>query len=113
TSVSVSGLINAIINNAPITPHFKQIQDQNFAVNGGRLAKIADVYHLVGGHRFDGRYNSMGIPSYTQTYVNGIRKFKINNSSSTLVYSSYSVPTVQVHLHRRHYKLVPQIFPNG
>jgi len=113
TSVSVSGLINAVINNAPILPFFKQIQDQNFAVNGGHLAKISDVYHQIGGHRFDGRYNPMGGQSYTQTYVNGIRKFKINNSSSTLAYSNYSVTTDQVHLHRRDYNLVPQIFPNG
>ncbi len=76
TAVSVSGLINAIMNTTPVSPYFKQITDQKFAVNGGHLGKIGDTYYLVGGHRFDDRYNPMGNPTYTQTYVNGIKKFK-------------------------------------
>lgn len=113
TSVSVSGLINAIVNASSITPYFKQITDQNFAVNGGHLGKIGHTFYLVGGHRFDGRYNPMGNATYTQTYVNGIKKFDLNNSGSQLSYSNYSLTTDQVHLHRRDYNLVPQIFPNG
>jgi hypothetical protein len=113
TSVSVSGLINAIINAQPIQTNFKQITDQNFAVNGGQLGKIGNTFYLVGGHRFDGRYNPMGNPTYTQTYVSGIKKFTINNSGSSLSYSNYTVVTDQVHLHRRDYNLMPQIFPNG
>lgn len=113
TSVSVSGLINAVVNGTSIVPFFKQITDQNFAVNGGQLGKIDSVFYLVGGHRFDGRYNPMGNPTYTQTYVNGLKKFKINNSGVQLSYSNYSVTTDQVHIHRRDYNLMPQIFPNG
>lgn len=113
TSINVSGLINAIVNGTSITSFFKQITDQNFAVTGGHLAMIADTFYLVGGHRFDGRYNPMGNPTYTQAYVDGIRKFTIDNSGSQLSYSNYSVITDQVHLHRRDYNLVPQIYPNG
>jgi hypothetical protein len=113
TSVSVSGLINAITNSTSIVPYFKQITDQNFAVNGGQLGKIGNTFFLVGGHRFDGRYNPMGHGTYTQTYVDGIKKFSINNSGSQLSYTNYTVITDQVHLHRRDYNLVPQIFPNG
>jgi hypothetical protein len=113
TSVNVSGLINAIINNQAITSYFKQITDQNFAVNGGQLGKIGNTFYLVGGHRFDGRYNPMGNPTYTQTYVDGLKKFNINNSGSQLSYSNYTLTSDQVHLHRRDYNLVPQIFPNG
>ncbi|MBP9067859.1 MAG: T9SS type A sorting domain-containing protein [Bacteroidia bacterium] len=113
TSVSVNGLISAITNSTTITPYFKQITDQKFAVNGGQLGKIGNSYFLVGGHRFDGRYNPMGNPTYTQTYVDGIKKFNINNSGAQLSYSNYSLTTDQVHLHRRDYNLVPQIFPNG
>lgn len=113
TSVSVSGLINAVISNSPVSPYFKQITDQNFAVTGGHLGKIGNEFYLVGGHRFDGRYNPMGGPTYTQTYVDGIRKFTIDNSGSQLSYSNYSVITDQVHLHRRDYNLMPQIFPDG
>lgn len=113
TSVSVSGLINAITNSTSIAPYFKQITDQNFAVNGGQLGKIGNSFFLIGGHRFDGRYNPMGNPTYTQTYVNGIKKFSLNNSGTQLSYSNYTLVTDQVHLHRRDYNLVPQIFPNG
>jgi len=113
TSISVNGLINAIINAQPIAPFFKQITDQNFAVNGGQLGKIGSTFYLVGGHRFDGRYNPMGNPTYTQTYVSGIKKFNINNSGSQLSYSNYTIVTDQVHLHRRDYNLMPQVFPNG
>lgn len=113
TSISVSGLINAIVNGSNLSPFFKQITDENFAVTGGHLAKIGAVFHLVGGHRFDGRYNPMGGPSYVQAYVDGIRKFTIDNSGNQLSVSNYTVTTDQVHLHRRDYNLVPQIFPNG
>jgi len=113
TSVSVSGLINAIINGNSITPFFKQITDQNFAVTGGELGKISSTFYLVGGQRFDGRYNALGNPTFTQTYVSGIKKFNINNSGSQLSYTNYTLITDQVHLHRRDYNLVPQVFPNG
>lgn len=113
TSIHVSGLINAIINNTSINSYFKQITDQNFAVNGGQLGKIGNTYYLVGGHRFDGRYNPMGNPTYTQTYVSGMKKFNLNNTGTQLSYSNYSLVSDQVHLHRRDYNLVPQVYPNG
>ena len=113
TSVSVSGLINAVVNGASIIPYFKQITDQNFAVNGGQLGKIDSTFYLVGGHRFDGRYNPMGNPTYTQTYVDGLKKFKINNSGTQLSYTNYTLIIDQAHLHRRDYNAEPQILPNG
>jgi hypothetical protein len=113
TSVSVSGLINAIVNGTPITSHFKQITDTKFAVNGGQLGKIGSMFYLVGGHKFDGRYNPMGMATYTQTYVDGLSKFSINNSGSILSVSNYTKTTDMVHLHRRDYNLMPQIFPTG
>lgn len=113
TTVSISGLINAIINDTPINNHFKQITNDVFAVTGGHLGKIGNTFYLIGGHRFDGRYNPMGHPTYTQTYVDGIRKFTINNSGSQLSYANYTSITDEVHLHRRDYNLLPQIFPDG
>lgn len=113
TSVSVSGLINAIIAGNPIGSYFKQISDQNFAICGSQMGKIGNDFYIVGGHRFDGRYNPMGNPTYTQAYVDGILKFNLNNSGSQLSYSNLTVTTDQVHLHRRDYNLVPQIYPDG
>lgn len=113
TSITVSGLIQAVKNASPITSYFKQISNPNFAITGGQLGKIGNTYYLVGGQRFDGRYNPMGHSTYTQTYSNQIRKFEIDNSGSTISISNYSALTDAVHLRRRDYNLIPQIFPNG
>ncbi len=71
------------------------------------------MFYLVGGHLFDGKYNPMGNPTYIQEYTNQIRKFAIDNSGSQLSYHNYSAITDPVHLRRRDYNLLPQIFPNG
>ncbi|MBK6525500.1 MAG: hypothetical protein IPG07_08075 [Crocinitomicaceae bacterium] len=113
TSVHVSGLANAIINGNNITPFFKQITNPVFAVCGGQLGKMGDLFYLVGGHRFDGRYNPMGGASYVQTYTNEIRMFSINNSGSQLSISNYANLNDPVHLHRRDFNLLPQVFADG
>jgi hypothetical protein len=48
TSIQVNSVINAIINGDSITPFFKQINDPVFAITGGQLGKIDDVFYLVG-----------------------------------------------------------------
>ena len=113
TSIQVSALIDAIINENPIESYFKQISDDIFAVTGAQLEKLGETFYLVGGHRFDGRYNPMGHATYVQTYTNQIRKFKINNSGSQLSFSDYSSVTDPIHLRRRDFNLLPQIFPDG
>lgn len=113
TSVDVPNLINAVVAGNPITSYFKQMTDENFANTGGELGKIGDKYYLVGGQRFDGRYNPMSNPTFVQTYANGLKKFSINNSGSQLSISDYESVTDAIHLHRRDYNLVPQIFTDG
>jgi len=113
TTVQVAATIQAVINSASITPYFKQITDTAFAVTGGHLGKIGDTFYLVGGQKFTGRYNPMGNPTYTQAYTNQVRKFKVDNSGSQLSFSDYTTITDAVHLHRRDYNLMPQIFPDG
>jgi hypothetical protein len=113
TSVDLPNVIDAIVNGTAITSYFKQISNDVFAITGGQLAKIGTTFYLVGGHRFDGRYNPMNNPTFTQTYSNQIRKFTIDNSGSNLSYANYEAITDAVHLHRRDYNLVPQVFPNG
>jgi hypothetical protein len=113
TSIDVSGLIAAVVNNSGISSYFKQIINANFAITGGQLGKIGNEFYLVGGQRFDGRYNPMNNPTFTQTYSNSIRKFEIDNSGTQLSISNYSTITDVVHLHRRDYNLLPQVFPNG
>ncbi len=113
TSIQVSSLIDAIINQETIEPYFKQIADDIFAVAGGQMGEIDNTFYLVGGQRFDGLYNPMGNPTYTQTYTNQIRKFTIDNTEDQLSYNNYSASTDPVHLRRRDYNLLYQIFPDG
>jgi hypothetical protein len=37
TSLIASDVVNAIVSGNPISPYFKQITNQNFAVTGGHL----------------------------------------------------------------------------
>jgi hypothetical protein len=113
TSIQVSALMDAVIQGTPINAYFKQITNQNFAITGGQMGKIGDDFIVVGGHRFDGRYNPMGNPTYTQSYTNQVRRFKINNSGSSIIISDYRTDTDPTHLRRRDYNLIPQLLPGG
>ena len=113
TSIDVPNLINAIVSNSSITPYFKQITDNTFANTGGYLGKINNTFYLIGGHRFDGRYNPMGNPTFTQTYADKIQKFTIDNSGTQLSFSNYQSIQDAVHLRRRDYNLMAQVFPDG
>lgn len=112
TAIDLSGLVAAITNEESITPFFEQIIDDAFAVTGGSLGKLEDTFFLVGGHRFDGRYNPMGHPTFVQAYTNQIRKFRINQEEGLSIFDYESI-TDEVNLHRRDYNLVPQIYPDG
>ena len=113
TSIALPEVISAIVDGLPFSQYFKQIQDPIFANTGGQLGKIGTIFYLVGGQKFDGRYNPMNHPTFTQTYNEKIQKFTIDNSGNQLSYANYTEIIDQVHLHRRDYNLVPQIFPDG
>jgi hypothetical protein len=113
TVIDVPGLMEAMEEQEPIAPFFRQIEDEVFAVNGGQLGQLNGTFILVGGHRFDGRYNPGGGPSFTQTYTESIQKFTIDFDAESLSYQNYVSIKDPVHLHRRDYNLVPQIFPGG
>lgn len=113
TSIDVPNLIDAIVNGTSITAYFKQIAHPIFQNTGGQLGKIGNEFYLVGGQIFTGRYNPMNNPTFVQTYLSKIQKFTIDNSGSQLSFSNYSEVTDAVHLHRRDYNLVPQVFPDG
>ncbi|WP_431134587.1 T9SS type A sorting domain-containing protein [Psychroserpens mesophilus] len=116
TAVDVNGLANAVINNADIIPFFRQISNSNFAVTGGHLGLLDDVFYLCGGQYFEGRYNPMGPnngPGFIQNYTNEIRTFEINDDGTNLSVFNYSAQNDPSNLHRRDYNMAPQIFPDG
>ncbi|MBK8657914.1 MAG: hypothetical protein IPN22_03315 [Bacteroidetes bacterium] len=113
TAVNLKSLSNAVINGTSINASFRQITHPFLAVTGGHLGKLDSTYLLAVGNRFDGRYNPMGNPTYTQTYTNAIRKFEIEDDGVTLSISHLDSMVDALQLHRRDYNMVPQIFNNS
>ena len=96
-----------------MTSYFRQLSDAQFAVTGGHLKKINDTYYLIGGNKFDGNYNPMGNPTYTQVYTNAIRKYKMADDGTSITVNHLPTITDSINLHRRDYNAVSQILPNG
>ena len=113
TAIDVPNLITAIVGGNPISSFFKQITNPIFQNTGGQLGKIGNEFYLIGGQIFTGRYNPMNNPTFVQTYLSKIQKFSIDNSGAQLSFSNYVEVSDAVHLHRRDYNLVPQVFPDG
>lgn len=113
TAVKVPDVINALINGTSIDGFFRQITDQQFAVTGGYLNKIYNTFYITGGQRFEGRYNPMNNPTFTQEYTNSIRKFILNDDGVNLSVTHLPAVIDADNLHRRDYNVVPQIMPDG
>lgn len=116
TVVDLELLANSVINNENLVPAFQQIEDARMAVTGGQLQKSDDYFYLVGGQKFEGRYNPMGPnhgPGFTQEYTNEIRKFRLQSNGLEYQISDFEAIHDETNLHRRDYNLVPQIFPDG
>ncbi len=75
--VDVPGLITAVENGDSIRPHLRFYIDSSMAVCGGEMEEINDTFYIVGGHKFEGRYNDIPNGQFTQTYTNSIRSFTI------------------------------------
>lgn len=113
TAVKVSEVITAIINETPSWGIFVRLRMLNLKLPVG-ISKIFDTYYLVGGQKFEGRYNPMGPthgPGFSQAYTDQIRKFKINDDGNTLAVSHLSSFTDTVsctaEITTLHHKLCP------
>jgi hypothetical protein len=113
TAIDVPEAIEAIINGTDFSSAFRQISDPQFQVTGGRLKKIYEVYHILGGQKFLGRYNPMNNPTFTQEYTNQIRRFTLNDDGTTMNIQFLPAFSDPLNLHRRDYNAEPQILPNG
>lgn len=114
--IKVKELIKAVINDQDITVWFRQILHEKMAVTGGRLHKLGDTYYLVGGQRFDGRYNPHGPdhgPGFSQQYSNQLRTFKLSFKEDQPLITHYNAITDTGLFHRRDYNLVPQYDTDG
>lgn len=115
-NIRVKELIEAIISNSDIMPFISQLADERMAVTGGRLNKLGGQFYLVGGQRFDGRYNPHGPdhgPGFFQQYTNQIRKFKLIENGGNFRIENYSGITDSLLLHRRDCNLLAQVDADG
>ncbi|MFZ1700767.1 MAG: hypothetical protein WBO10_03645 [Pyrinomonadaceae bacterium] len=115
-AVKLDGLIAAVQKGDSITSFFRQTSDLLFALTGGQIGKIGDIFYLVGGQRFDGRYNPMGPdhgPGFSQQYSEQIRKFRIIDDGNKLGFEKLSVVTDSNNLHRRDFNMLPQVFADN
>ncbi len=113
TAIYVDSVVDAIINNKPFDAYFRQVQDTFFQVTGGQLGYLDSFFYLCGGQIFMGRYNPMNGPSFTQFYVEEIRKFRIIDDGVNISIADTTVWRDPANLHRRDYNMSPQIFPDG
>lgn len=113
TTIVVSETMNDVINGSLNEMSFAHLYDERFAVTGGQLGKLDDKLILVGGHRFDGRYNPRNMPTFSQEYTHAIQSFRIDHALSGPQISFYSKVVDTDHLRRRDYNLVPYIFRDG
>jgi hypothetical protein len=113
TALHVEEVIQGVIQGMLNASSFRQVADERMAVTGGRLVHTGTSFLLVGGHRFDGRYNPMGMPSYTQTYTNAIRGFHVLHENNGISIVGLSEQVDEVNLHRRDYNLVPWLSDSG
>lgn len=113
TAVDVPAVIDAVINESTLAPHFRQIEDEQLAVTGGALKQLAGTYYLVGGHRFEGRYNPMDGPSFTQEYTDAVRRFELldNGVDMSIVWATEWSDAEN--LHRRDFNVIAQVMPDG
>lgn len=99
-ALSVPATIQAIKNQQVSEQLFQVIPHENFAVTGGQLQTIGRTFYLVGGHRFDGRYNPQNGPSFVQTYTNQVRQFTWGSRPE------FNIITNEELLHKRDFNLV-------
>ncbi len=116
TAIHVGNVIDAVINNGDIATHFRQYSHPDFQVSGGKLKKINEVYHILGGQLFIGAYNPMGPNNgsgFIQEYTNAIRRFRLTDDGVNLEIQHLEPFVDADNLHRRDYNAEPQILPNG
>ncbi len=113
TAINLKMFFEAQDNGTFAFPSFQYLIDDRFAVTGGSLKKLNGVYYLAGGHKFEGRYNPMNGPSFTQTYTENISRFIPTLTESGIQVewlSEFSDPAL---LHRRDLNVMEGIDSNG
>ena len=113
TAINLKTFFEAQDNGTFAFESFDFITDDRFAVTGGSLKKLDDVFYLAGGHKFEGRYNPMNGPSFTQTYTEKVSRFIPTLTEAGIQVEwlpEFSDPAL---LHRRDLNVLEGIDANG
>ena len=112
TSLSVKGLIDAVVNgtSAVGTANVRQIASPRFQVTGGEMAAIGRRTYLVFGQKFLGGYNG-STADFVQIYTDEVRSFRIVPRGNSLAIVGYQVQRDPVNFRRRDYNLGPIVRP--
>lgn len=113
TAINLKTFFEAQDNGTFAFESFDFITDERFAVTGGSLKKLNDVFYLAAGQRFDGRYNPMNNPTFTQTYTEKVSRFipTLTEAGIQIEWlSEFSDPAL---LHRRDLNVMEGIDSNG
>jgi hypothetical protein len=113
TAINLKTFFEAQDNGTFAFGSFDYITDDRFAVTGGSLKKLDEVFYLAGGHKFEGRYNPMNGPSFTQTYTEKISRFIPTLTEAGIQVEWLSEFSNSALLHRRDLNVVEGIDANG
>lgn len=112
TSISVSGLIDAVIHHGNVGSQVRQIADPRFRVTGGEMQAIGNRTYLVFGQDFEGGYNGSSA-DFVQIYTDEARSFRIVDNGRNLGITGYRAQRDPVNFRRRDYNLAPSVSPGG
>lgn len=111
-AVDLETLVPAIINGGDPEASFRVLNDERLRVCGGEMHELGEDLYLVGGHNFGGLYSSNGVPTFTQTYTQEIRKFRIADNGVDLSIQNYQA-FQHPEYHRRDMNMAPTLRPDG
>jgi hypothetical protein len=113
TTVEVPGLINAVIQGKSINQFFHQINDEKFALCGGQMMLLDNDLYVVGGNRFDGKYNPMDNPTFVQTYSHSVQRYSVELNGLVPRIFQHPSYTDEKLMRKRDFNVQPTILENG
>jgi hypothetical protein len=111
--IRIDSIMDAVVNQTSMQNCIKQVSDTNLRICGGEMHFYDNMFYLVFGHDFNGRYANPFAPIYTQVYSNSVKKFTISENAGNLQIDNYSTVTDTNNFHRRDLNVLPIIQPNG
>ena len=111
-AIDLSVLVPAVIAGGSPLSAFRMIHDPRMKVCGGEIHELGDKLYLFGGHDFNGLYNQLGNPTFTQEYTSEIREFRIDDDGINMAIVDYvAVPDPE--FHRRDLSFAPAMTVDG